>query len=359
MKRIRVKLGLNGYNIYTGPGLLAETGRLLKELGCNGKAVIITDPTVKDLYGLNLRQSLTGTGFKTALLEVPEGEEYKSLETAGRLYQELTDFGAERGTPVLALGGGVIGDVAGFVAATYMRGVPLVQLPTTLLAQVDSSIGGKVAVNHGRLKNRIGAFYQPRIVISDITTLETLPPAELTSGLGEVIKYAVIRDPDFFTYIEENLERVKNLDAAVFEQIVTVSAKIKAEVVEKDEKDTGLRNILNFGHTVGHAIETVTDFNVSHGQAVAIGMLAAALIACEIGVFELSNVVRLRKLLRRAGLMTRMPKAELSSVLTAITRDKKVTGGKIKFILPRAIGDVFITDEVSMTLVEKVLVSLK
>jgi 3-dehydroquinate synthase len=354
MKKIRVKLGQNGYYIHIGADLLAETGHLLKELGFNDKAVIITDHTVKNLYGISLRQSLTGNGFKVALLEVPEGEEYKSLDTAGRLYHELTEFGAERLTPVLALGGGVIGDVAGFVAATYMRGIPLVQLPTTLLAQVDSSIGGKVAVNHGQLKNKIGAFYQPRIVVADITTLQTLPLTELTSGLGEVIKYAIIKDGDFFTYLEEHLEPIRALDEKTLEYIVTVSARIKAEVVEKDEKDLGLRNILNFGHTIGHAIESVTEFQISHGQAVAIGMMAASGIAGEIGVLENASVVRIRKLLKRAGLMTKMPKVELSKVLETMTHDKKVLDGKIRFVLPRAIGEVFITDDVNMKVVEKV-----
>ena len=354
MKKIRVKLGQNGYYIHIGADLLAETGHLLKELGFNDKAVIITDPTVKNLYGISLRQSLTGNGIKTALLEVPEGEEYKSLDTAGRLYHELTEFGAERLTPVLALGGGVIGDVAGFVAATYMRGIPLVQLPTTLLAQVDSSIGGKVAINHGQLKNEIGAFYQPRIVIADITTLQTLPLTELTSGLGEVIKYAIIKDGDFFTYLEEHLDQIRALDERTLEYIVTVSARIKAEVVEKDEKDLGLRNILNFGHTIGHAIESVSEFRISHGQAVAIGMMAASSIAGEIGVLENTSVVRIRKLLRRAGLMTKMPKVELSKILETMTHDKKVAGGKIRFVLPRAIGEVFMTDDVNTKILEKV-----
>jgi 3-dehydroquinate synthase len=354
MKKIRVKLGQNGYYIHVGADLLTETGHLLKELGFNDKAVIITDPTVKNLYGISLRQSLTGNGFKTALLEVPEGEEYKSLDTAGRLYHELTQFGAERLTPVLALGGGVIGDVAGFVAATYMRGVPLVQLPTTLLAQVDSSIGGKVAVNHGQLKNNIGAFYQPRIVVADITTLQTLPSAELTSGLGEVIKYAIIKDEDFFAYLEKHLEPIKALDEMTLEYIVTASARIKAEVVEKDEKDLGLRNILNFGHTIGHAIESVSEFRISHGQAVAIGMMVSSGIASEIGILENTSVVRIRKLLKRAGLMTRMPKIELSQVLETMTHDKKVMEGKIRFILPRTIGEVFMTDDVNMKIIEKV-----
>lgn len=354
MKKIRVKLGQNGYYIHIGADLLAQTGHLLKELGFNGKAVIITNPTVKNLYGISLRQSLIGNGFKTALLEVPEGEEYKSLDTAGRLYNELTEFGAERSTPVLALGGGVIGDVAGFVAATYMRGVPLVQLPTTLLAQVDSSIGGKVAVNHKQLKNEIGAFYQPRIVITDITTLQTLPPVELTSGLSEVIKYAIIKDKDFFTYLEEHLESIRALDEKSLEYIVAVSARIKTEVVEKDEKDLGLRNILNFGHTLGHAIESVSDFKISHGQAVAMGMMVASGIANEIGVLENTCVVRIRKLLKRAGLMTKVPKLDLNQVLESAMHDKKVTGGKIRFVLPRGIGEVYITDEVNIKVVEKV-----
>jgi 3-dehydroquinate synthase len=314
---------------------------------------------VKNLYGISLRQSLTGNGIKTALLEVPQGEEYKSLDTAGRLYHELTEFGAERLTPVLALGGGVIGDVAGFVAATYMRGIPLVQLPTTLLAQVDSSIGGKVAINHGQIKNEIGAFYQPRIVIADITTLQTLPLTELTSGLGEVIKYAIIKDEDFFTYLEEHLEPVRALDEKTLEYIVTVSARIKAEIVEKDERDLGLRNILNFGHTIGHAIESVSEFRISHGQAVAIGMMAASGIASEMGILENTSVVRIRKLLRRAGLMTKMPKVELSKILETMAHDKKVMGGKIRFVLLRAIDEVFMTDDVSLALVEKVLGSLK
>ncbi len=354
MKKIRVALGQSGYHVYIGVDSLAQTGRLLKEFGFDDKAVIITDPTIKNLYAVSLRQSLIGNGFKTIILEVPEGEQNKSLDTAERLYEELTDFEVERLTPIIALGGGVIGDVAGFVAATYMRGIPLVQLPTTLLAQVDSSIGGKVAVNLGQLKNIIGAFYQPRIVISDITTLQTLPPAELTNGLAEVIKYAIIKDENFFKYLEEHLDQVKGLEKNSLEYIVTVSASIKGQVVEKDEKDQSLRNILNFGHTIGHAIETVTNFKVAHGQAVAIGMLAASSIACEIGILDNTVVLRIRKLLKRAGLMTRMPKIELGKLVEAMAHDKKVVDGKIRFVLPRSIGDVFVTDEVNLKILEKI-----
>ena len=359
MKRVRVRLGSNGYNIYIGSGLLAQTGNRLREIGFSDKLVIVTDPSVKSLYGTNLKQSLSGNGFKVAILEVPEGEEQKSLQTAGRLYHELTDFYAERTTPVLALGGGVIGDLAGFVAATYLRGVPLIQLPTTLLAQVDSSIGGKVAVDHGQMKNKIGAFYQPRLVISDITTLKTLPPGELSDGLAEAIKHGVIRDEQYFTYIESNLDRIKSLDDKALETLVYGSARIKAEVVEKDERDFGLRNTLNFGHTIGHAIESISDFKVEHGQAVAIGMLAAAGIASKMGIFDRSELLRLREVIERAGLPTELPAFDAEDIIQFMKHDKKIIRGKIRFVLPRSIGEVLITDEVSPSLVKKVLVGRK
>jgi len=355
MKKIDVRLGQNSYSVYIGTGILSQTGQRLKESGYSGKAVIITNPVVKKLYGNLVKLSLIEAGYKTTILEVPDGEEYKSLESAGKLYQQLAEFGAERSTVILALGGGVIGDLAGFVAATYMRGVPLVQLPTTLLAQCDSSIGGKTAVNHGLLKNEIGAFYQPKMTVADISTLKTLPTEELTGGLAEVIKYAVIKDAQFFVYLEKHLDLIKALDDNVLETIVAKSAQIKVEVVEIDEKDTGLRNILNFGHTVGHAVESVTNFQVAHGQAVAIGMVAAAKIAAELDILDSGNVTRLKSLLEKAGLTTKLPLTEVKPVMQAMRYDKKVQSGKIRFVLPRAIGQVFITDNVSPAIVEKVL----
>jgi 3-dehydroquinate synthase len=355
MKKIDVRLGQNSYSVYIGTGILSQTGQRLKESGYSGKAVIITNPVVKKLYGNLVKLSLIEAGYKTTILEVPDGEEYKSLESAGKLYQQLAEFGAERSTVILALGGGVIGDLAGFVAATYMRGVPLVQLPTTLLAQCDSSIGGKTAVNRGLLKNEIGAFYQPKMTVADISTLKTLPTEELTGGLAEVIKYAVIKDAQFFVYLEKHLDLIKALDDNVLETIVAKSAQIKVEVVEIDEKDTGLRNILNFGHTVGHAVESVTNFQVAHGQAVAIGMVAAAKIAAELDILDSGNVVRLKSLLEKAGLTTKLPLTEVKPVMQAMRYDKKVQSGKIRFVLPRAIGQVFITDNVSPAIVEKVL----
>ena len=356
MRRIKVKLGCNSYEVHIGSGLLAQLGRRLKEKGFSGKLVVVTDTVVKGLYGDVLDRALAREGFDVAMLEIPAGEEQKSLETAGRLYRELTDCYAERSTPVLAFGGGVIGDLAGFVAATYMRGVPLVQIPTTLLAQVDSSIGGKVAVDHGRLKNKIGVFYQPRLVVSDIDVLGTLPASELENGLAEVIKSAAIRDKEFFAFLEDNLAKVKSFDKRVLEEVVFRTARIKAEVVSQDERELGLRSILNYGHTIGHAIESVSDFQVGHGRAVAIGMLAAARIANKMGILEGKDTLRLKKLIKRAGLSAEMPGLKAKDLLEAIRHDKKVLQDKIRFVLLKSIGDAFITDEVLPSLLTEVLV---
>ena len=355
MRKIEVKLAANSYEIHIGQGIITQVGHQLREKGFSDKLVIITNPIVEELYGEALKQSLTREGFKINILQVADGEEQKSLETAGRLYHELSDTHAERVTLILALGGGVIGDLAGFVAATYLRGVPLVQIPTTLLAQVDSSIGGKVAVNHDQLKNKVGAFYQPRLVISDVGTLKTLPPRELANGLAEVIKSAMIWDKEFFTYLETNLGEIKSLDVGKLEEVVFRTAKIKVEVVEEDERDLGLRNILNYGHTIGHGIESAAGFKIGHGESVAIGMLAAARISSRLGVLDISEVTRLKNLINRANLATEMPDLDLGKIIQAMSHDKKIIGGKMRFVLPKAIGDVFITDEVSLSLVEEVL----
>jgi 3-dehydroquinate synthase len=357
MRKVSVSLSDRSYDILIGCGLLQQAGNLLEGIGFSNKLVIITNPTVQELYGNELNDSLVARGFRVTTLLVADGEEQKSLDVAGRLYAELAGCYAERTTPILALGGGVIGDLAGFVAATYMRGVPLVHIPTTLLAQVDSSIGGKVAVNHCQLKNEIGTFYQPRLVISDISTLKTLPVSEFTSGMAEVIKSAVIRDGEFFCFIETNIDRVKEMNDAALEEVVFRSAGIKAVVVAQDELDTGFRNILNFGHTVGHAIETVSDFGVEHGQAVAMGMVAAAKISNQMGMLDSGELMRIKKMIQAAGLPSEMPKLDIQKIIQAIKHDKKVAGGKVRFVLPRAIGDVFVTDEVNLSLVEEVLSS--
>jgi len=355
MKKVKVELDSHSYEIRIGADLLARTGLWLKEKGFSGKAVIITDTTVKDLYGDTLSQGLTNAGFNVTTLTVSPGEEQKSLQTAGRLYRDLARAYAERTTPILALGGGVVGDLAGFVAATYMRGVPLVQVPTTLLAQVDSSIGGKTAVDHGQLKNIIGAFYQPMMVIADVDTLKTLPAAEMTNGMAEVIKSAAVMGGGLFNFLDVRVVKAKPLDAAVLEKIVQETARIKAGIVEKDEKDSGLRGILNYGHTIGHALETVTDFQLQHGQAVAIGMVAAAKISSLMGFLEADDALRLKDVIRRAGLPTEMPDLNVAEIIQAMQHDKKVKQDKIRFVLLKSIGEAFITDEVSPSLVEEVL----
>jgi 3-dehydroquinate synthase len=355
MKTVQLKLDSGCYNILIGSGLLRSAGRLVRDAGFEGRMVVVTDEDVANYYGNLVRQSLEENGFKTDLLTVPAGEEQKSLESAGRLYHLLSGIGAERSTPVIALGGGVIGDLAGFVAATFKRGVPFIQMPTTLLAQIDSSVGGKVAVDQGHLKNEIGAFYQPRLVISDIAVLHTLPKRELSSGLAEIIKHAVIADKDLFAYLENNIERVMALDEQALEEVIYRSVKIKAAVVMKDERDTGLRNTLNYGHTVGHAVETVSDFTLRHGEAVAIGMLAAGKISCKMGLWDNSGLDRLKKVIEQAGLPVKVPDFNTEKIIEVMQHDKKVAGGRVKFVLLKSIGEVYVTDRVEMTLVREVL----
>ena len=355
MKKIRVNLGKRGYDILIASGLLKRAGNHLKEHGFSGRLVIITNPRVQALYGKLLVERLSSNGFQVVTLIVADGEGEKSLDVAGRLYTELSDCHAGRKTPILALGGGVIGDLAGFVAATYKRGVPLVQIPTTLLAQVDSSIGGKVAVNHNKLKNEIGAFYQPILVLSDITALKTLPAEEFTNGMAEVIKSAFVKDSRFFTFVENNLTKIKALDDSILKEIVFCTASIKTNIVIQDELDNDLRNILNYGHTIGHAIETISDLNVKHGHAVAIGMMSAAAIAEKLGLFDIHELIRLKSILEGVGLPTKMPYLDTGKIIQAMKHDKKISGSKVKFVLPKTIGEVFITDEVDLTLVEEVL----
>jgi 3-dehydroquinate synthase len=336
-------------------GALGEVSEHLKRAKMGPRLVLVTNPDVFALHGFALKESLSAGGFEVNVLSVPEGEEHKSLETAGRLYSELSATFAERGTPVLALGGGVIGDLAGFVAATYMRGMPLVHLPTTLLSQVDSSIGGKTAVNHGRLKNQVGVFYQPCAVFADTATLKTLPQHQLSNGLAEVIKSAVIGDPMLFNILERRMTDIISGDERGLNIVVAHTAALKARIVSRDEKDTGLRNTLNFGHTVGHAIEYVTDYKVNHGTAVAVGIVAAGRIASRMGTFPRADLDRLLGVITAAGLPTSIDRVDVSGVLEAISHDKKVTDGRIRFILPVQIGKVIISEHVTLEMVAEAL----
>ncbi len=337
---VEVLLGLRGYRIMIGCGLLAEIGRLVAELVAGRKALVVSDETVYGLYGGAVADNLREAGFEVEAALVPPGEEHKTLAWTGALYERAFEAGLDRYCPVIALGGGVVGDLAGFAAATYMRGVPFVQIPTTLLAQVDSSVGGKVAVNHPRGKNVIGAFYQPVLVVADVGVLATLPARQMRSGLAEVIKYGVIWDEKFFSWLEENLERLLAGDFDALACAVKESCRIKAQVVGEDETERGLRAVLNFGHTVGHALEAAAGYGVfTHGEAVAAGMAAEALLAVKLGLLAEKDYRRLLALLERAGLPQELPGGiSPEQLLAYMRRDKKSIGGRLTFVLPLRIG---------------------
>ena len=342
MPTIKVNLSEKSYEIEIAPDALNSLGSSLTMQGFKGKVVVVSNPLVKRLYGDKIIGQLNATGFETLMLSVPDGEKYKSLEQAAKLYEQLGEFQAERTTPLIALGGGVIGDLAGFVAATYLRGVPLIQIPTTLLSQVDSSVGGKVAVNHGSLKNNVGTFYQPRLVVADTSTLSTLPREEFQNGMAEVVKYGVIRDNELFEIIENSAQP----RGEVLAEVITRCIAIKAAIVEEDEKDTGVRNILNFGHTVGHAVEIVSNYKVKHGQGVAIGMVAASSISEQMGYSSKSDTARIIKLLTQVGLPVKIPHLDVHNVIQAMQHDKKKMDGQLRFILFNRIGDAFVNDEI-------------
>jgi len=356
MKTLTVKLAQSEYEIKIGANLLGQAAREISALGFREKCAIITSPGLERLFGASLLSHLKSAGYEAGLIAVPEGEQQKSLEWAGRLYDRLCELRAERQTPVLALGGGVIGDLAGFVAATYLRGVPLVQLPTSLLAMVDSSVGGKVAVDHGRLKNNVGTFYQPRLVLADISTLRTLPRLEMENGLAECIKCAIIQDEGLFTLLESHIEELKRGDESLIEEIVSRCVAIKAAIVEQDERDLGPRNVLNFGHTVGHAIEAVSNFKVPHGRAVAAGMVTAAIISHKMGYLSTADRTRICSLIDLAGLDSRLPAGiSRAGILEAMQYDKKKSGRGLRFVLARKIGAVALEDGVSPALVAEAL----
>lgn len=340
MHQINVDLGDRSYPIYIGEGQLGQLPALLASNGISGRLMVITNQVVAKLHADTVIGALKSGGLQPELIVIPDGEAYKSLTIAGKLYENLSKRHAERDTPIIALGGGVIGDLAGFVAATYQRGVPFVQLPTTLLAQVDSSIGGKVAVNVDNLKNMAGVFYQPRIVVTDTSTLQTLPVAEIHNGLAEIIKCAVIGDPALFNFLENHLAAVIDKDAKALSYVVPRSAEVKVRVVTQDEHDHGLRNILNFGHTYGHAIECIENFKIPHGTAVAIGMASAARLANRLGLIGSDDMSRLICLITAAGLPVTYQAKHPEAFMGAMQHDKKVTDSKIKFILPTGIGNV-------------------
>lgn len=338
MQSLKVALGARAYPIHIGRGLLRAPELLQEALGSK-RAAVVTNETVAPLYLGALDASLSARGVEPIAIILPDGEAFKNWETLNLIFDGLLAGRCDRKTPVIALGGGVVGDMAGFAAATYQRGVPFIQIPTTLLSQVDSSVGGKTAINHPLGKNMIGAFYQPRLVLADTDTLNTLPLRELRAGLAEVIKYGLIRDAAFFEWIEANLESILARDPAALAYAIHRSCANKAKVVAADETEQGERALLNLGHTFGHAIETGLGYGQwLHGEAVAAGMVMAAELSCRLGWLAGDAVDRIRALLARAGLPVMGPALGVRCYLDLMAHDKKVADGKLRLILLKGIG---------------------
>ncbi|MBI5886467.1 MAG: 3-dehydroquinate synthase [Deltaproteobacteria bacterium] len=338
---VNVDLGDRSYPIIIKDGALGTIGAHLKKLGLKGRAALVTNRRVGALYAQTVIASLSEAGLDPFVITLPDGEGYKTLECAQRIYDGLIRHRMERTSPVVALGGGVIGDMAGFAAATFLRGVPYIQAPTTLLAQVDSSVGGKTGVNHPRGKNLIGAFHQPKAVFIDPLVLKTLAPRQLRAGLAEVIKYGVIVDEGFFAYLEANVERLLTPGSGPLAKAIERSCRIKAGVVSADEREGGLRAILNFGHTFGHAIETGAGYGrYLHGEAVAVGMCMVAGFSAELGLCPEPDAARIIALVEACGLPARARDIPVGVVMRSLRLDKKVASGAIRFILSTGIGGV-------------------
>jgi 3-dehydroquinate synthase len=349
IEQLRVDLGERGYDILVGPGLIERAGALILPLLRRRQAVIVTDETVARHHLAPLSASLAEHGIAQHAVVLPPGEGTKDLAHFGRLVDDVLACGIERGTMLVALGGGVVGDIAGFAAATLLRGIDFVQIPTTLLAQVDSSVGGKTALNTGAGKNLLGAFYQPRLVLADTASLATLPRREVRAGYGEIVKYGLMRDLEFFEWLEADGPAVCDLEPSALTRAVIVSCRMKAAIVAADERETGDRALLNFGHTFGHALEAETGFGerLLHGEAVALGMVLAFDFAVRLGLASGQDSHRVRQHLAAAGLPTELGAIGLSGnaadrLLVHMGKDKKVRDGAMTLVLPRRIGDVFV-----------------
>jgi 3-dehydroquinate synthase len=341
MRTVKVPLGARSYSILIHPGLLARTGPECRKLSLGQRCAVISDRNVAPHFGEKVLASLRSAGFEPVLITIAAGEAAKSLKSVQSCYNQLAAHRLERRSFIVTLGGGVVGDLAGFVAATYLRGIPFVQVPTTLLAQVDSCVGGKVGVNLRTGKNLVGAFHQPHLVLCDLDTLRTLPEREFRAGLAEVIKYGIIYDAALFRRLERDLPKLLNLSPDVLAAVVARCCQIKATVVSQDETEGGLRAILNFGHTIGHAIESAVGYGkYLHGEAISIGQVAAAYLSETILGLPKRDVVRINNLLFAAGLPThiRLGPAQSERLLAAMKLDKKVSGGEIKFVLAERIG---------------------
>ncbi len=344
MKRLKVDLGDRSYPILIADGPLQNVGVLMRRYSPASKVCIVTNTTVRRLYADVCVTSLQNAGFKVSIVALPDGERYKTLRGMDRIYDGLIRAGLDRSDAVLALGGGVTGDMAGFAAATYMRGINFVQFPTTLLAQVDSSVGGKTGVDHPGGKNIVGAFYQPKLVVCDLSTLSSLPQREYRCGLAEVLKYGVIKSATFFSYLEKSGREILDRKQGALEKIVAESCRLKAAVVVEDERESGIRAILNYGHTFGHGIETAMNFRtIKHGEAVAIGMVMAAHLSYLLGLASAQSAVRVENLVSSYGLPTKLPRGlSPAKVMAGMEHDKKIIGGKWRFVVFDKIGHALV-----------------
>jgi len=344
LETVTVGLGERSYEIYLGQNIFDEIGRFCRDLRTGDKVAVVTNPVVGAFYLKPAKAALSAAGFTVYAIEIPDGEAYKSLETLKSIYDRLIEFGFDRSSLLLALGGGVVGDITGFAAATYLRGIPFVQVPTTLLGQVDSSVGGKTGVNHEKGKNLIGAFYQPGLVLIDTVTLDTLPEREYLSGLAEVVKYGVVLDGAFFAFLSENVDKILVREKSCLQKAIKRSCEIKASIVNKDEKETGLRAVLNYGHTIGHAVETLTCYTkYTHGEAVAIGMAQAAKYSEAMGFSGRTETESILALLKALRLPVDLPDFTSSAYIDAILHDKKVRDGSIQFVFNKGVGDFQLT----------------
>jgi len=359
MQQIHVDLGNASYTIHIDKGCLSRSGSIIKDHLRSPKVAIITNNTVGCIYGDALKNSLKESDIEVETIEIPDGEEYKSLVWVNNVFDALVEYRMNRQSSIIAIGGGVVGDLAGFVAATYMRGIPFIQIPTSLIAQVDSSIGGKTAVNHPKAKNLIGAFHQPKFVLIDINVLQSLPQPEFRNGLAEVIKHGMIMDEELFEYMEFSLSKILSMDMQCIEQMVSRSCRDKAEIVEKDEKEHDIRAILNYGHTIGHGIEAATNYTMfRHGEAVSIGMVVAARIAVNMDILEEKQALRQNRLLEKYGLPVVFPDLDINAIIDAIGLDKK-REKKPRFVLPKDIGEGIIIENVSDGQIEKAMKETK
>ncbi|NOT18442.1 MAG: 3-dehydroquinate synthase [Sulfuriferula sp.] len=346
MQTLTVALGSRSYPIHIDTNLLNQPELIVAHLP-QKRVAVVTNTTVAPLYLEKLTAGLVAQGVAVVPIILPDGEAYKTWETLNLIFDALLTNRCERKTTLIALGGGVIGDLTGYAAASYLRGVPFIQIPTTLLAQVDSSVGGKTGINHPLGKNMIGAFYQPQLVLADTSTLATLSARELSAGLAEVIKYGLIYDAEFFVWLEDNMAALRALDKAAIAYAVHRSCEIKAEVVAQDEREAGIRALLNLGHTFGHAIESGMGYgNWLHGEAVAAGTVLAADVSQRMGLLKISQVERIRTLYRAAGLPDSAPDLGAEKYMDYMGLDKKVAGGRIHFVLLRGIGEAFVSADI-------------